>query len=100
MQGSKLLGYRRNYVVSGGFSFQHSDKAAEEPDFDVISEIWFGNMADLREAEKRLEGDFGRILGEEERKLFDMTPKNINSFLTEEYITSDSELGRAARVSV
>jgi hypothetical protein len=46
--GSKFVKYRRSYVIPGAYTSPHVDHKIPEPDFDVISEIWFEDEAALR----------------------------------------------------
>ena len=95
-RNSRIVGYRRNYIIPGGYTAPHVDHQIEEPEYDVISEMWFEDLDALREAEKNLEGEFGRLLREDELKVFDMTPGALRAFLVEEFVSTDEELAMKA----
>jgi hypothetical protein len=42
----------------------------------------------------------GKLMSEDERKLFDMTPGSIKAFFVEDYVTSEEDLAKATNASV
>lgn len=84
--------YRRTYVPEDGMlSVSHVGPAAEKPDFDVVTELWFKDQAALDEMFADMaNSNKGQLIAEDEMDQFDRAKMMMMS--ADEYITPAERL--------
>lgn len=92
-----IAGYRRNYTIPGGtFVYSHIADVPPPPEFDVMTELWFNNVADY---EAMIAGmgrpEIGDLIRNDETKLFQ--PGTMKLFLVDERVTGQQDLKAPAR---
>lgn len=88
--------YHRSYMIPGsGFDAGHIAEVAPLPEVDVMTEMWFRNMADYEELGRSMaDPDIGAMFREDEAKLFDRS--FIQMFLVDERVTPRATLDQSA----
>jgi len=83
-----LPGYRRNFLIPGSMvTLAHTGAAAAEPDFDVITEIWYKDVEQMKALERAIAGvSAGNRMSGEGFTTFDVPKTRV--FMAEEYVTS------------
>jgi len=69
--------YVRNYIII--------PPGSEEPDFDCITEVWFGSMEDCQAAAEFSASAAYKVISDDEEKFMDRD--KIVAFLVEEHVT-------------
>ena len=84
--------YRRNFLPPDSMvAVSHVGPAAQPPQFDVITELWFKDQSALEAMQKEMaETDAGEVIAEDERHQFDRT--RMLTILAEEHITPAERL--------
>jgi hypothetical protein len=83
-----LPGYRRNFLIPGSMvTLAHTGTAAAEPDFDVITEIWYKDLEQLKTLERAIaDVSAGNRMSGEGFTTFDVPKTRV--FMADEYVTS------------
>lgn len=84
--------YRRSFLLPESMiAVSHVGPAAQRPEFDVVTELWFSDQAAVERMQQEIvETDAGELLAEDERHQFDR--RKMLSILAEEHVTPAERL--------
>lgn len=84
--------YRRNFLQPESMvAVSHVGPAAQRPQFDVVTQLWFRDQAALDAMQQEMaETDAGEAIADDERQQFDRT--RMLMLLADEYVTPANRL--------